>query len=125
MQHIAEWRDHFEKAAANALQAVWATDEGYETKEGRKDYINEALGGLAFIYRNVVHDDNRKILVRFAFFPIHFPILISLQTSKGAFKSELVLATFASHLRDIKSVPVHATSHNPRGALLLSVVAVS
>ena len=47
MQHIAEWREHFEKAAANALQAVWATDEGYETKEGRKDYIGGVPGCVA------------------------------------------------------------------------------
>lgn len=124
MHYIAEWRDHFETAAANALRIFWATNKDYETKEGRADYIKKALDKLAFVYRDVVRDDDGNILVHSTFPPIYFSILIFLQSRKGAYKSQLVLATFASHLRDIASVPDFATSCNPRGALLLSVVAV-
>lgn len=63
MHCIAEWRDHFETAAAGALQVFWATNKDYETKEGRADYIKEALDNLAFIYRDVVRDGDGKILV--------------------------------------------------------------
>lgn len=126
MQHVSEWKNHFRNAAAQALQAFWTTNRDYDTKEGRATYIKDALGPkLPFMFRDVMRSDDGEIIVRATFLLFISPSLyICAQELGGAFKSKLVLATFASHLDDTASVPAGHTLDSPRGALLVSVVAV-
>ncbi|KAI9454021.1 hypothetical protein HD554DRAFT_2331831 [Boletus coccyginus] len=112
MQKIYEWRTHIGKAGTEAVEVLWALHPKYENPEERKAYVNFALGrSLPFMYGSVEYLGANEYRVH--------PFQVS----------DLVLQTFASHIRDV-SVVDNDTYHNLldyamlRGALVLAVTSV-
>ncbi|KAI9569772.1 hypothetical protein HD554DRAFT_2247270 [Boletus coccyginus] len=112
MQKIYEWHTHIGKAGTKAVEALWASHPKYENPEERKAYIDFALGrSLPFMYGSVEYLGANEYRV------------------SKSFLLQLVLQTFASHIRDVSAVD-NDTYHNlldyamPRGALVLAVTSV-
>ncbi|KAI9567639.1 hypothetical protein HD554DRAFT_2266893 [Boletus coccyginus] len=112
MQKIYEWRAHLGKTGIDAIEEMWGTDLKYENMDERQAYVKFALGpSLPFMYGKVefLGADHYK--------------------ASKSFRSQLVLQTFASHLRDVAAVD-NDTYHKlignamPKGALVLAVTSV-
>ncbi|KAI9462221.1 hypothetical protein HD554DRAFT_2316347 [Boletus coccyginus] len=112
MQKIYEWHTHIGKAGTEAVEALWASHPKYENPEEQKAYVDFALGrSIPFMYGSVEYLGANEYRV------------------SKSFLSQLVLQTFASHIRDVSAVD-NDTYHNlldyamPRGALVLAVTSV-
>ena len=128
MQKIYEWRARIGKAGLDAVEAVWASDQKYESAEARKSFVEFALGsGLPFMYGEIAHLGGDTYKVRVVANQSLCPNIF-VQASKS-FMSPLILQAFSSHLRDISLVDndiFHSVIDEalPCGALILAVTAV-
>ncbi|KAH9829486.1 uncharacterized protein C8Q71DRAFT_851719 [Rhodofomes roseus] len=103
IQRLAEWRNKFASTATEVVQQFFDdAGEQYASPESRADYVKYALGPKKpFIWQTTT------------------------PKRRGAFQSQFVLETFASHLTETHgTMDKYYMMYEPQGALALACVAL-
>ena len=123
------WRSSFASTAMEVLNAFFDSNDEYkESDEARRAFAKDQLEGYKFLYGKTITIQNKVPPFFFFISPDSKPNVS--QRVKPVFWGSLILKTFARHFDLIKDSQwatgfVHTCKTNkPRGALVLSCVAV-